>query len=173
MINIVLYRPEIFPNTANIIRTCFALKAKLHIVKPVAFDLHPHWLKRAAAGLFLSDIEHEIHENYTKFEKMYGKKDIFFLTRYSKQVYTQVDFKKILQTKKELFLVFGSESTGIRKDILQKNLDRCLRIPMNSKSRSLNLSNSVAVVGYEVLRQLNFADLSFTETQKGPDFLEK
>lgn len=88
-------------------------------------------------------------------------------------MYTQVDFKKILQTKKELFLVFGSESTGIRKDILQKNLDRCLRIPMNSKSRSLNLSNSVAVVGYEVLRQLNFADLSLTETQKGPDFLEK
>ncbi|PZV99914.1 tRNA (cytidine(34)-2'-O)-methyltransferase [Metamycoplasma auris] len=173
MINIVLYQPEISPNTANIIRTSFAGNAKLHIIKPIAFDLHPHWLKRKAAGHFLSEIQHEIHKNYDEFIKKYPDKDIFYITRYGLKNYADQDYKKILEDKKEIWVMFGTESTGIPKRIMQNKIENCLRIPMNPNCRSLNLANSVAIVLYEILRQLDFADLSLFEVQKGKDFILK
>lgn len=173
MINIVLYQPEISQNTANIIRTCAAIGAKLHIIKPTAFDLHPHWLKRSAAGKFLSDIEHEIHSSYQDFMKFNKNSCIYYLTRYSKKVYSEINFVKDLDEHKEIFLVFGRESTGINLSILRENIDKCLRIPMLKTARSLNLSNSVSVVGYEIMRQINFKNLSTVEVQKGEDFLWK
>lgn len=171
MLHIILYQPEISPNTANIIRTCSALGAKLHIIKPIAFDLHPHWLKRAAAGKFLSDIEHEVHLNYQQFEQYYGHQKIFYITRYGKITYSDIEFKKEINDDGDIFLMFGTESTGIPKHILQKSLDTCLRIPMKATSRSLNLANTVTIVGYEVLRQFSFKGLSKYEVQKGKDFL--
>ncbi len=173
MINIILYQPEIGPNTANIIRTCFASKAKLHIIKPIAFDLHPHWLKRYAAGHFLSEIQHEIHNTYFEFNEKYGQKNIYYITRYGFNVYSDTKFNAELNEKDELWIMFGTESTGIPKSIMQQNVKNCLRIPMNENCRSLNLANSVAIVLFEVLRQTNFKNLSKFEVQKGKDFILK
>ncbi|MBN4089466.1 tRNA (cytidine(34)-2'-O)-methyltransferase [Mycoplasma enhydrae] len=173
MINIILYQPEISPNTANIIRTTFAAKAKLHIIKPTAFDLHPHWLKRKAAGHFLSEIQHEIHENYDSFYAKYGSKNIYYITRYGLENYSNIDYKNILGNDNEIWIMFGTESTGIPKKIMQNNIKNCLRIPMNSECRSLNLANSVAIVLYEILRQNSFEGLSAFESQKGKDFILK
>ena len=94
MINVVLYQPEIPPNTGNIIRTCYAVGAKLHIIKPIAFDLfHPN-IKRAAAGRTINDIEYEIYENYQEFSKKYQNKKIYYLTRYGLKNYSDIDFKE-------------------------------------------------------------------------------
>lgn len=172
MLNIVLYQPEISPNTGNIIRTCFALGAKLHIIKPIAFDLHPHWLKRAAAGKLLSDIEHEVHDNYQSFKNKYKNELIYYITRYGQHTYSDVDFAEAFATHKNVFIMFGTESTGIPKEIMQKSLNNCLRIPMTENTRSLNLANTVAIVGYEISRQTNFKNLSKYEIQKGKDFIK-
>ncbi|VEU59126.1 tRNA (cytidine(34)-2'-O)-methyltransferase [Mesomycoplasma neurolyticum] len=171
MINIVLYQPEISPNTGNIIRTCFAIGAKLHIIKPIAFDLDPKYLKRPAAGKRLSDIRHEIHSSYDEFQKLHGHKNIYYLTRYALNIYSDIDFKKEFDSKQEIFLMFGTESTGIPKKILQNNLNNCLRIPMVPEARSINLANSVFLLAYEVMRQLNFKNLSLFEVQKGKEFI--
>lgn len=173
MIHIVLYQPEISPNTGNIIRSCFATRAKLHIIKPIAFDLEPRYLKRAAAGKLLSDIEFEVHSSYEHFVNKYGNKNIFYITRYGQKVHSDVDFVDNYKTNEDIFFLFGTESTGIPKWILRPNLSKCLRIPMYSECRSLNLANTVVIVLYEVLRQLNYAGLSTLEVQKGYDFIEK
>ncbi|MBD5423356.1 MAG: tRNA (cytidine(34)-2'-O)-methyltransferase [Mycoplasma sp.] len=167
MINIVLYLPEIPPNTGNIIRTCYATGAKLHIIKPISFDIfHPN-IKRAAAGRTIEDIDYEIHENYNEFIKKYRDKKIYYLTRYGLKKYTDIDFSK----NEEIWIMFGTESTGIPKKILQSSIERCIRIPMKPKCRSLNLANSVNLVTYEILRQKNFEGLSEFENQKGKDFI--
>jgi len=168
MINIVLYQPEIPPNTGNIIRTCFALGAKLHIIKPIAFDLYHPSIKRAGAGKELEMIKHQIYNSYEEFNKEHFDKDIWYITRYSQKTYSKADF-----STKDVWLMFGRESTGIPKELLSKNLDRTLRIPMTSETRSLNLANTVAIVGYEVARQQDFKGLSSVEVQKGADWLKK
>lgn len=173
MLNIVLFEPEIPPNTGNIIRTCLAVNAKLHIIKPISFDLDPKYLSRPAAGRLISDIQHEIHNSYEDFYKKYKNKNIFYITRYGENVYSNVDFKKVYKNDGEVWLMFGKESTGIDKEILQTNLKNCLRIPMSETTRSINLANSVCVLSYEVMRQLNFASLSIYEVQKGKDYLRK
>ncbi len=167
MINVVLYQPEIPPNTGNIIRTCYATGAKLHIIKPIAFDLfHPN-IKRAAAGRELKDIEYEIHENYTDFLNKYKNKKIYYLTRYGLKNYSSVNFKN----EEEIWVMFGTESTGIPKKILQSSIDTCIRIPMKAECRSLNLANTVNLITYEILRQKNFEGLSEFEVQKGEKFI--
>ncbi|MBZ4212846.1 tRNA (cytidine(34)-2'-O)-methyltransferase [Mycoplasma sp. U97] len=173
MLNIVLYQPEIPPNTANIIRTSYALGAKLHIIKPISFDLDPKHMARAAANRLLSDIQHEVHSSYDDFYKKYGDKKIYYLTRYGQKIYTEISYYNDYKIDKEIWVMFGRESTGIDKRILQNNIDRCLRIPMVSAMRSINLANTVAIVGYEIMRQLNFLDLSKFEVQKGKDFLKE
>ncbi len=170
MVNVVLYQPEIPPNTGNIIRTCYSLDAKLHIIKPIAFDLSPKWLKRSSAGKSLDDIEHEVHESYEAFTKKYGDKKIFYITRYGHKIYSDANFKKC---NNDIWLMFGRESTGIPMNILKKNIDTALRIPMTHKSRSLNLANCVSIVTYEVMRQLGFDNLSKYEVQKGKDWILK
>ncbi|QGZ97326.1 tRNA (cytidine(34)-2'-O)-methyltransferase [Mycoplasma sp. NEAQ87857] len=172
MLNIVLYQPEICPNTGNIIRTCFALGAKLHIIKPIGFDLHPKWLRRYGAGRMLSDIQHEVHASYEDFYAKYHDKKINYVTRYGLKLYTDVDYKQEYQQNQEIWLMFGRESTGIDKKILQGNLDQCIRIPMVSAMRSINLANCVSILGFEVMRQLDFEDLSKFEVEKGKYFLK-
>lgn len=170
MINIILFEPEIPPNTGNIIRTCFATNAKLHIIKPIPFELKPKWLKRPGAGKVLSSIEHEIHNSYQDFLKLYGNKKIYYITRYAMKNYSKINFKK---EKDDIFLMFGKESTGIPKSILKNNIDTCLRLPMTHKARSLNLANTVIVVIYEIHRQLEYEGLSLFEVQKGKNWLFK
>lgn len=172
MINVVLYQPEIPQNTGNIIRTCFATNAKLHIILPIAFDLHPKWFKRYGAGKMLSDIPHEIHASYEDFYNKYGKEKIFYITRYGQINYSSIDFKGETEKNENIFLMFGRESTGIPKEILKDNFDNCLRVPMTPESRSLNLANSVMLLVYEVHRQTGFIGLSNFEVQKGKDWLK-
>lgn len=167
MINIILYQPEIPPNTGNIIRTCYATGAKLHIIKPISFDLfHPN-IKRAAAGRTIDDIEYQVYENYDDFLKINSDKKIYYITRYGIKNYVSADFKN----EADIWVMFGTESTGIPKEILKKSIDHCLRIPMKADCRSLNLANSVNLIAYEILRQKNFEGLSEFEVQKGKEFL--
>ncbi|QBF34800.1 tRNA (cytidine(34)-2'-O)-methyltransferase [Mycoplasmopsis phocirhinis] len=172
MLNIVLYQPEICPNTGNIIRTCYALGAKLHIIKPLGFELLPNKLSRPAAGRLLSDIQHEVHGSYEGFYKKYHDKKIWYISRYGLKTYVEPNFSQIAKQDGEIWIMFGRESSGIDKKILQNNIDYCLRIPMISEMRSLNLANCVSIVGYEIMRQLNFGGLSVFETQKGKNYLE-
>ena len=167
MINIILYQPEIPPNTGNIIRTCYATGAKLHIIKPISFDLfHPN-IKRAAAGRAIDDIKYQVYENYDDFLKVNSDKKIYYITRYGIKNYVSADFK----SEADIWVMFGRESTGIPKEILKKSIDQCLRIPMMADCRSLNLANSVNLIAYEILRQKNFEGLSEFEVQKGKEFL--
>lgn len=170
MIHIVLFEPEIPQNTGNIIRIAAATACSLHLIKPYGFVLNERHLLRA--GMDYIDKSKIIeHLNWDDFISTLKKDDeIYFLTRYGHKVPSAFDYKKV---KGDIYLVFGKESTGIDKNILKNNLENCIRLPMVEMARSLNLSNTVAIMVYEVLRQLDYPNLSKDETQKGADFLER
>lgn len=162
MLHIVLYQPHIPANTGNIMRTAMALGAKLHIIGPLPFSLDEKSLKRAGMD-YISRLPFNYYENYEQFHDSHKEKDIYYLTRYANKTYSSFDFSKISH---DYYLMFGSEDTGIPHDILAKNKDKLLRIPMVPNARSLNLANSVAIVSYEVLRQQGFFNLSDHEVLK-------
>lgn len=168
MINIVLFEPEIPQNTGNIMRTCVATGTKLHLIKPLGFDLSDKQLKRSGMD-YIEELEFFVYENYQEFVSK-NKGQYFYITRYGKKTYSEVEFKKITE---EIYLIFGKESTGIDKSILKNDLNHCFRIPMKKDIRSLNLSNCVAIVLYEVFRQIDFLGLSKVETIKGKNYLNK
>lgn len=166
-VHVVLYEPEIPQNTGNIIRTCVAANTKLHLIEPLGFDLHKKVVKRSTTNhLEYADIA--VYPNIDDF-KSKNPGEYFYLTRYGKKPHSSFDFAAV---KGDIYLIFGKESTGIPYERLRDHLDRCFRIPMSDKCRSLNLSNSVSIVVYEVMRQLDYPDLSLHEVQKGEDFLE-
>jgi len=169
MINIVLYEPEIPQNTGNIMRTCAGTYTKLHLIKPLGFSLDDKYLKRSGVN-YIEHCDYTVYENYEEFLEKNKEGDFYYLTRYGKKPHSDFDFSK---TEKDIYLVFGKESTGIPKEILANHLDRCLRIPTNGNIRALNLSNCVALVLFEVLRQQDYPNLSKVEIIKGEDFLEK
>ena len=151
-INIVLHEPEIPQNTGNIARTCAATGAALHIIKPMGFTIDDKKLKRAGLDYFPLS---EIHL-YDSFEELYlqNKDSIFyFASTKSKNTYVDVNYPD------NCFVVFGKESYGLREDLLKEHYDNCIRVPMKSDARSLNLSNTVAIITYEAMRQQNFQDL--------------
>lgn len=168
MINIVLYEPEIPQNTGNIMRTCVATNSKLHLIKPLGFRLNDSHMKRSAVN-YLENLNYEVYENFEDF-KSKNKGTYYYLTRYGKKPHTSFDYSN---KDENIYLIFGKESTGIPKEILSNDLDHCMRIPMTDKVRALNVSNSVAIMVYEVLRQQDFRDLLKTEPFKGEDYLEK
>jgi tRNA (cytidine/uridine-2'-O-)-methyltransferase len=167
MVNIVLFEPEKPANVGNIMRTCKALDARLIIVGYLTFDLSDKSLKRAGMD-YLIGLDVERISNLDEFFKKYGDKNIYYVTRYSSLIYSDADYSS---TKEDLFLMFGRESTGIPHDILRKYYSKTVRIPMTSDSRSLNLSNSVAILLAEVKRQQHFDGLSTSEVIKGENFL--
>ena len=169
MIHIVLYRPEKPQNTGNIMRTCVAIHATLHVIGPITFSIDSKDLKRVGMD-YINDLRLEFHETYEDFVKAYPSADVYYVTRYANKVYSTYDFSKC---RNDVFLMFGRESTGIPHDILKEHQNRLMRIPMVPEARSLNLSNCVALVTYEVLRQQGFPDLATEEAIKGPDFLFK
>ena len=169
MIHIVLYRPEKPQNTGNIMRTCVAIGATLDIIGPLSFSLDSKDLKRAGLD-YIDSLKYNFFPTYEDYLKEYPNADTYYVTRYSNKVYSSFNFENITH---EIFLMFGRESTGIPHEILKEHQDRLLRIPMVPEARSLNLSNSVAIVVYEVLRQLKFPNLSTHESIKGEDFLYK
>ncbi|MBO4474056.1 MAG: tRNA (cytidine(34)-2'-O)-methyltransferase [Clostridiales bacterium] len=166
-VHVVLFEPEIPQNTGNILRTCVATKTRAHIIKPVGFDLSPETLKRSASN-HLDMAEYMLYENFEDFESK-NPGTYFYMTRYGKKPHSSFDFASV---RGDIYLIFGKESTGIPYERLRENLDRCFRIPMAGSCRSLNLSNAVAIALYEVMRQLDYPDLSMHEVQKGEDFLE-
>lgn len=168
MINVVLFEPEIPQNTGNIMRTCAGTGTKLHLIKPLGFSLEEKYLKRSGAN-YIEHCDYELYENFDDFcSKNEGK--YYFLTRYGKKPHTSFDYS---DTNENIYLIFGKESSGIPKELLKDHLDTCLRIPMNDKIRALNLSNTVAIMVYEVLRQQAYRDLLFTEPFKGENYLSK
>ena len=170
MIHIVLYRPEKPQNTGNIMRTCVAIHATLHIIGPITFSVENKDLQRVGMD-YIDDLKMEFHPTYEDFLKAYPDANVYYVTRYAKTVYSSYDFSKLIA--EDIFLMFGRESTGIPHDILKAHQDKLMRIPMVPEARSLNLSNCVALVTYEVLRQQNFPNLATEEAIKGPDFLSK
>ena len=158
-LNIVLVEPEIPQNTGNIARTCAAIGAKLHLVHPFGFDISDKQVKRAGLD-YWDKLDIEEHENLDKFLEKYdiSKKDMYLVSTKATHVYSDVDYGD----KEEVFLLFGKETKGLPESILKANLDKTIRIPMGYNIRSLNLSNSVAIVAYEVMKQCGFEGLQET-----------
>ena len=151
-INIVLLEPEIPQNTGNIARTCAATGSALHLIEPMGFTVTDAKLKRAGLD-YWNKLDITYYKNIDDFyEKTAGGSYFYFSTK-APRCYTDIEYPD------EFYLIFGKESRGIPEEILKKNLDKCVRIPMLENLRSLNLSNSAAIAVYEVLRQRRFADL--------------
>lgn len=168
MINVVLFEPEIPANTGNIIRTCVATATKLHLIKPLGFSLEEKYLKRCAVNYF-DKCDITVYENFDDFVSK-NKGTYYYLTRYGKKPHTIFDYS---DKKENIYFIFGKESTGIPKEILKKDLEHCMRIPMTSNVRALNLSNTVAILVYEALRQQDYKDLLRAEPFKGENYLEE
>ena len=168
MINIVLYEPEIPQNTGNIMRTCAGTNTRLHLIEPLGFKLDEKSIKRCGVN-YIENCEYFVYKNWDDF-KSKNEGDFYYLTRYGKKPHTSFDYS---EQNKEIYLVFGKESTGIPKEILQKDLEHCMRIPINANIRSLNLSNCVAIMLFEVLRQQDYRDLLRTEPFKGKNYIEE
>ena len=155
-LNIVLVEPEIPQNTGNIARTCAAIGAKLHLVHPLGFSISEKEVKRAGLD-YWDKVEIEGHESFGKFLEKYKPEEnkMYFVTTKGKNVYSDVDYSKM----DEVFALFGKETKGLPEDILQKYFNNAIRIPMRETLRSLNLSNAVAIVAYDILRQADFYGL--------------
>lgn len=145
--NIVLYEPEIPSNTGNIGRLCVGAHAVLHLIKPMKFLLTDKYVKRAGLD-YWEDLQLEIHDSWTDFVEKYQTVTKYYFTTKAKKVYTNIPFKS------DDFLIFGPETRGLPEDLLNENWDHTYTIPMSNKIRSINLSNSVAIVLYEGVRQL-------------------
>lgn len=153
-INIVLYQPEIPPNTGNIARSCAITGAKLHLIKPLGFSIDDKHVKRAGLDYWhLLDLE--VHESLEDFLNKYGDRELFFSSTKATQYYHEVSYSE------DCFIVFGKETSGLPAEIHEQYGHRRIKIPMlqNEAARSLNLSNSAAIIMYEALRQLNFKGL--------------
>lgn len=149
MMNIVLFEPEIPQNTGNIGRTCVATGTRLHLIGPMGFQITEKAVKRAGMD-YWKDLDVTEYDGYEDFlEKNPGAK-IYMATTKARQRYTDISYEE------DCFIMFGKESAGIPEEILVNHSDNCIRIPMNPDIRSLNLSNSAAIVLYEALRQQDF-----------------
>lgn len=161
-LNIVMVEPEIPQNTGNIARTCAAIGAKLHLVHPLGFSISEKAVKRAGLD-YWDKVEIEEHVSFEAFLDKYKPEEnnMFFATTKGKTKYTDIDYSKM----DEIFVLYGKETKGLPEWILEKYLDKkTIRIPMLPTLRSLNLSNSVAIITYEILRQHKFEDLQEVST---------
>ena len=160
MLNIVLVEPEIPQNCGNIARTCAATGARLHLIRPLGFDISDKAVKRA--GL---DYWHLVQvRDYEDLQDFFAKNDVrrmWCLSTKALRCYTQVQFRD------EDYLFFGKETRGLPEDFLEAHRECCIRLPMRSQARSLNLSNSVAITVYEALRQLEFPGLQDFGSMRG------
>lgn len=151
-INIALIEPEIPQNTGNIARTCAATGASLHLVKPMGFTVDDRKLKRAGLD-YWHELDITYYESLDDFLRINANEEMYFFSTKAPRAYTEVSYPE------RVFLVFGKETRGLPETLLQSNPDRCVRIPMRDKLRSLNLSNSAAIAVYEALRQRDFVGL--------------
>lgn len=153
MLNIVLLEPEMPANTGNIGRTCVATNTRLHLIEPLGFHINDKMLKRAGLD-YWDQLDVQIYDDYADFLAKNPGAKVYMATTKAPKAYTHVEFEP------DCYIMFGKESAGIPEDILLDNQETCIRIPMVGDIRSLNLSNSVAIVLYEALRQNNFEDMN-------------
>ncbi len=149
-LNIVLVEPEIPQNTGNIARTCALTNTTLHLVKPLGFSVEDKYLKRAGLD-YWHLVEIYYYNSFNEVREKYFNNEFYFATTKGKKIYTEVNYTK------DCFIVFGKETKGLSDEILCSNWDRTIKIPMKKDiNRSLNLANSVNIILFEALRQLNF-----------------
>lgn len=151
-LNIVLFEPEIPSNTGNIGRTCVATGTRLHLIEPLGFSLNEKALKRAGMD-YWQDLDVTTYLDYEEFLEKNPNAKIYYATTKAPQTYAEAHYEE------DCYIMFGKESAGIPEEILLENQEQCVRIPMLGETRSLNLSNSVAIVLYEALRQNHFSHL--------------
>ena len=160
MLNLVLVEPEIPQNTGNIARTCAATRSRLHLIKPLGFDISDRAVKRAGLD-YWHMVDLTVYENLEDFFARTGAKDLWLMTTKAPRSYAEAEFRD------GCWLFFGKETAGLPQAFREAHRDRCIRIPMRPDARSLNLANSVAIVTYEALRQLEFPGLSGEGEMKG------
>ena len=168
MLNVVLFEPEIPGNTGNIMRTCVATGTKLHLIKPLGFSLDEKYIKRSGVN-YIAFCDYTVYENIENFFSK-NKGTYYFLTRYGHKPHTSFDYSN---TDENIYFFFGKESTGIPPKILKPYIHNCMRMPMTDKVRALNLSNTVAIMVYEALRQQNYRNLLFDEPHKSKNYIEE
>ncbi|AGK98422.1 tRNA (cytidine(34)-2'-O)-methyltransferase [Clostridium pasteurianum] len=152
-LNIVLFQPEIPQNTGNIARTCVLTNSKLHLIKPLGFSLDEKHLKRAGLD-YWDELDMNLYDSFEELRRKYENSTFYFSTTKGKNYYDDVKFKQ------GDFVVFGRESCGLPDEIRDSDPQRCIRVPMIKTSlRSLNLSNTVAIVAYEGIRQIGFPNM--------------
>ena len=158
-LNVVLYQPKIPQNTGNIARTCAALGAKLHLIRPLGFSVRDRHLKRAGLD-YWHMVEIAYYDTMDDFFEKHRGKNFNFITKKASKSYDEIDFSG------DVFLIFGKETSGLPEELLEKNRERCYRIPMKFDARSLNLSNAVAIVVYEACRQKGFESLQLSGSKE-------
>ncbi|NLM09804.1 MAG: tRNA (cytidine(34)-2'-O)-methyltransferase [Clostridiaceae bacterium] len=154
-LHIVLVEPEIPQNTGNIARTCAAVGAVLHLVEPLGFSVSDKYLKRAGLD-YWNSVETHYYKNFDSLRNKYSGLPFYYVSTKSSLVFSEISYPD------ECFFVFGKETKGLPESLLIENYKSCIRIPMRSSIRSLNLSNSVAIITYEFFRQKNFCNLELT-----------
>lgn len=153
MLNIVLLEPEMPANTGNIGRTCVAANTRLHLIEPLGFRINDKMLKRAGLD-YWDKLDVTVYDNYQDFFDRNPGAKVYMATTKAPKVYTDIQYEP------DCYIMFGKESAGIPENILLENQENCMRIPMVGEIRSLNLSNSVAIVLYEALRQNHFEHMN-------------
>lgn len=155
-LHVVLYQPEIPANTGNIGRTCLATDTTLHLIHPLGFSTEDKMLRRAGLD-YWKDVDVHEYDSIEELYQEYPDGEFYYIENFGTKHYSDFDFNK---PEEDIFFMFGRESTGIPKELLVGKEDQCLRIHMNDKVRSLNLSNTAAIIIYEALRQQQFPNLT-------------
>lgn len=154
-IHVVLFEPLIPANTGNIARTCAGTGTHLHLIHPLGFSLEDKYLKRAGLD-YWEHVTLYHHDSLDAFFTEYPNGEFFYITKFGERTYSDFDYS---DAEKDVFFVFGKETKGLPRELIDANIERCLRIPMNEHIRSLNLSNTAAILIYEALRQQSFGEL--------------
>ena len=156
-IHVALFEPQIPANTGNIARTCAGTRTDLHLIKPLGFSTDDKMLKRAGLD-YWEHVNITYHEGIREFLAAYPSGKFYFITKFGQTTYTHFDFSNV---EEDIFFMFGKETKGLPKEIIDEYRETCLRIPMDDTHiRSLNLSNTAAILIYEALRQQSFAELT-------------
>ena len=154
-IHVVLYQPQIPANTGNIARTCAGTDTSLHLIRPLGFSTDDKMLKRAGLD-YWEHVDIHYHDSLDDLFDKYKDGKFYFITKFGEKTYSNFDYTNL---DEEIFFVFGRETTGLPKELIEKNMETCLRIPMTDHIRSLNLSNTAAILIYEALRQQDYREL--------------
>jgi len=156
MNHIVLYKPQIPPNTGNIARTCAGTDAHLHLIFPLGFSLEDKMLRRAGLD-YWNELKITYHRNLSEFLEYAKDGKLYLVSKFARKTYSDVDYT---DTDEDHFFIFGKETTGLPEKFMRDNEENCIRLPMDDTHiRSLNLSNTVSIVIYEALRQQNFQNM--------------